>query len=75
MGKRYRGLLDALERGHRSYHSMWAVLRGVFGVQVGDEMSSETLCAIADFLAKDRQQWLEAQEKEHESVRKAKRHE
>ena len=73
MGKRYQGLLGALERGHRSYHNMWAVLQGVFGVRIGDEMSSETLCAIADFLAKERQQWLEAQKDEHERVRKAKR--
>jgi hypothetical protein len=40
---------------------------------MGDKMSSETLCAITDFLAKDRQQWLEAQKEERESVRKAKR--
>ena len=52
---------------------MWAVLQGVFGVGIGDKMSSETLCAIAAFLAKDRQQWLEAQKVEHESVRKAMR--
>jgi hypothetical protein len=73
MPKRYMALLSALERGHRSYHNMWAVLRGVFGVQMGDKMSSETLCAITDFLAKDSQQWLEAQKEERESVRKAKR--
>jgi hypothetical protein len=73
MGKRYQGLLGALERSHRSYHNMWAVLKGAFGVRIGDEMSSETLCAIADFLAKDRQQWLETQKEEREHVRIAKR--
>jgi hypothetical protein len=73
--KRYMALLSALERGHRSYHNMWAVLQGVFGVRMGYKMSSETLCEISDFLAKDRQQWLEAQKEEHERVRKVKRQE
>lgn len=73
MPKRYMALLSALERGHRSFHNMWAVLQGMFGVRMGEKMSSETLCAITDFLAKDRQQWLETQKEERERVRKAKR--
>jgi hypothetical protein len=73
MPKRYMALLSALERGHRSFHDMWAILHGVFGVRMGEEMSSDTLCAITEFLAKDRQQWLDSQKEERERARKTKR--
>ena len=73
IGARYLGLLGALERGHRGYQGTWAILKAKFGVGIRDEVSSETLLAIADFLTADRQQWLISHKEAQAQVRLNKR--
>ena len=72
IGGRYRGLLEALERGHLTYSHAWSDLERKFGVRIGDPINSEMLQRIASHLVAEREQWLQSERSKNDAARRDK---
>ena len=72
IGGRYRGLLEALERGHLTYSDAWSDLERTFGVRIGDPINSEMLLRIASHLVAERKRWLQSERSKNDVARRTK---